>query len=74
MMRQIIVDIVITSDAYLRYYQGSAQDIAAVSRDGRNVRFPANILKPFITHEGIKGAFSIEYDDNNKFKLIRKIS
>ena len=71
-MNQIVVDIYIPADEYLRYYQGTVRDVVANARDGRSVKFPANILKPFVTHEGIKGSFIIEYDVDNKFKEIRR--
>lgn len=54
-------------------YEGVVKDVVARSQDGRRVRFPANILRPFVTHAGIAGRFQIEFDGDNRFKTIEKI-
>ena len=43
------------------------------ARDGRRVQFPANILKPFLLHSGIRGTFCIEFDAAGKFSGIRRV-
>jgi len=63
----------ISSDEYLKYYQGNAKNVITTSIDGRNVQFPANILQPFLMHEGIYGLFSIRYDEKGKLIDIEKI-
>ncbi len=63
----------ISADEYQRYYQGSAKSIATTTVDGRNIKFPANILRPFVTHEGIRGQFKLEYDENSKFVAIKRV-
>lgn len=70
----IIVDIIISSEEYLQHYQGSVSQVAAVSRDGRKVRFPSRILQPFVTREGIRGTFAIRFDSHHKFAGIDRIS
>lgn len=74
MSRSIVVDIKISRDEYLRWYQGTAQDVLTSSVDGRSVRFPAKILQPFVSHEGIQGRFQIQFDDKGKFTHIKKLS
>lgn len=69
----LIVDLVITRDEYLRWYQGAAKSVLAVSRDGRKVSFPAQSLQPYVTHNGIKGTFAIYFDDNNKLLGVEKL-
>lgn len=69
----LIVDLVITRDEYLRWYQGAARSILAKSRDGRKVSFPARSLQPYVTHSGIKGTFAIYFDDNNKLIGVEKL-
>jgi len=63
----------ISSDEFQRLYEGTAKEVSARSIDGRRIRFPANILRPFVTHLGISGIFCIHFDDNNRFQRIEKI-
>lgn len=72
-MNQLIVDLRITPDELLKHYQGVAKVVNATSRDGRRVQFPTNILQPFITRNGICGAFVIGFDENNKFAGIERL-
>lgn len=71
-MPRLIVNLNISSDAYLRHYRGSARDVVATTDDGRSVRFPANILRSVVTHDGVCGSFSIEFDDRGKFVSIER--
>ncbi|MBA56049.1 MAG: hypothetical protein CMK89_16480 [Pseudomonadales bacterium] len=69
----LIVDLTITPEEYLKWYRGSAKAIVATSRDGRKVSFPADSLRPYVTHGGIKGTFAIYFDDNNKLLGVEKL-
>jgi hypothetical protein len=73
-MKKILVDLIISRDEYLRWYQGSAKTVATHTLDGRSVRFPVNILQPYVTHSGINGRFAIAFNDEGKFIKIEKIS
>lgn len=72
-MHTVIIDLTIGADEYLKQYQHASAVVATHSRDGRSVRFPANILRPFVTHTGIKGTFKIQFDDAGKFNGIEKV-
>lgn len=72
-MKTIIVDLTISADEYIKHYQMTRAVVTAKSRDGRSVRFPANILQRFVMHDGIKGSFKIVFDDKGKFKKIEKM-
>lgn len=63
----------ISSDVYLAYYQGAVRSVIATGRDGRRVQFPADRLRPFVTHEGVRGEFELEFDANNKFVALRRV-
>ena len=71
-MREVTLDLAISAQDYLAHYQGSVREVVATSSDGRNIRFPCNILQPFVSHTGIHGQFVISFDDQNKFQGIRK--
>jgi hypothetical protein len=71
-MHSIIVDIVLHEDELLRVYAGRADQILATSADGRRVRFPANILRPFVARDGVHGRFEIRTDANGRFQSIHR--
>lgn len=72
--RAIRFHLSISAEQYLAYYRGEVRQVVVRAYDGRNLRFPANILQPYLTHEGIEGDFVLEYDEGNKFKGIRKVA
>ena len=72
-MQQIIVDISISPDEWIKLYQGSATDVHTRARDGRSVRFPARILSRFFLKDGIQGSFRILFDDQGKFASIERL-
>lgn len=71
-MRRIDVRLSISREEFLRWYSGASGTVRAVAVDGSTVSFPANILQPFVTHEGVTGHFTIYFEDSGKFKEIRK--
>lgn len=73
-MRSIIVPLKIQAEEFQRLYQGNVKDVSARTIDGLSVRFPANILRPYVTHAGIMGTFAIHFSDENKFHSIEKIA
>ena len=50
----------ISGDEYLNYYRGQVKWVVAISNKGLKVKFPANLLKPYITRDGIKAQFILE--------------
>lgn len=72
-MHSITVSLNISSDEYLKAYQGAGKNVFAKDLEGRNVRFPASILRPFVTHSGVHGVFQIEFGETGKFSQIRKV-
>lgn len=73
-MKSIIVNLAISAEEFQRLYEGSAKSVFAHSIDGRSIRFPANILRPFVLHSGIRGTFQIDFDEENRFKSIRRLA
>lgn len=73
MSNTILIDIKITPEEFKKLYEGSAKNANGIARDGRRIQFPATILRPFLTHNGIIGSFEIEFDHQMKFTSIRKI-
>ncbi len=73
LMQTLIVDLRISPDEYLKMYQGVASSVRAQARDGRSIRFPARILQPYVTREGISGSFLISFDEEMKFRAIDRL-
>ncbi len=63
----------ISPELYLSYYQGAVRSVIATGRDGRRVQFPADRLRPFVTHDGVRGEFELEFDVNHKFVALRRV-
>lgn len=72
-MQQIIVDIDISPEEWIKLYQGVATDVHTRARDGRSVRFPARILSRFFLQNGVRGSFRILFDDTGKFTSIERL-
>ena len=72
-MQQIIVDVDISPDEWIKLYQGSATDVHTRARDGRSVRFPARILSRFYLRDGVQGSFRILFDDQGKFVSVKRL-
>ncbi len=70
--RKVRFTLHISAHEYQQYYSGSVRNVVVSANDGRIIQFPANILRPFISHDGIHGEFVIEFDDSNKFVSIKK--
>jgi ribosomal protein L25 (general stress protein Ctc) len=64
----------IESEKYLAYYKGIARDIVVRSEDNKNIKFPADAIRKFLTHEGIFGLFEIQFDENNKLIKISQVN
>ncbi|HFB65988.1 MAG TPA: DUF2835 family protein [Aeromonadales bacterium] len=73
-MPQIEFNLNISREKYLSWYSGNAKQVVARSIHGQNVRFPAERLRPFVTHLGVKGRFIIHFDDQHKFVSLEKVA
>ncbi len=73
MSQTIILDMYISSDDYLRYYNGEVKTVVATAVDGRKVSFPANVLQCVVTHEGIRGRFAISFTSEGRFEKIERL-
>lgn len=72
-MPALVVNLVIAPEEYQRLYAGTAKTVSTQSADGRRVQFPANILRRFVTREGIRGRFIIRFSDDNRFESIERL-
>ncbi len=72
-MPEIRFNLSLSVHEFLAYYEGVARDVIVTGKDGRRLRFPAHVLRPYVTHDGVRGEFILEFDDNHRFQRIRKV-
>jgi hypothetical protein len=72
-MNELCFYLDLTSEQYLRYYRGTARAVSVVSIEGQRLEFPADRLRPFVTHEGVHGLFSLQFDDSNRFVSLQRL-
>ncbi|QEI12612.1 DUF2835 domain-containing protein [Cellvibrio japonicus] len=73
-MKSIDVHLSISAEEFQHLYQGSVRDVLAIADDGRRIRFPAAILRPYVLHDGIRGWFRIHFDEHHRFKSIERMA
>ncbi|MGX5173385.1 DUF2835 family protein [Aliikangiella sp. IMCC44653] len=64
----------ISAQEYLKYYRGQVHSVLVVSDDGKKVRFPANLLQPYVTKLGICGYFCLRYSNLGKVIELVKLT
>lgn len=72
-MHEIIIELAISPEEYLKNYQLPGVNVITKSVDGRVVQLPANLFRPYISREGIKGRFRIFFDDVGKCRSIDRL-
>lgn len=73
-MQEILVDLAIPADEYLRYYQGGVNAVRVRARDGRMVQFPARFLRGFVGHDGVHGSFVLRCDADHRLIAMERIA
>jgi hypothetical protein len=73
-LQRIVIDLRISPEEYQKMYAGLAQSVFARARDGRKVRFPANLLRRFVTAQGVVGSFEFQLDEHNKVQQFRRLN
>ena len=73
-MQQLILDLALPAERYLAWYQGRAERVSMVSRDGRRVSLPAHHLRPFLTHQGVYGSFVLQFTDDGKLIKLERLA
>jgi hypothetical protein len=63
----------LSSENYLAYYRGTAQQVVVRCFDGVTIQFPASLLKQFITSTGIHGNFALTCEDNHKATSLERL-
>ena len=72
-MPAVRVRVHLPAEELLRWYAGAVSEVQARADDGRTVRFPARLLQPWVTRDGVAGHFEIQYDGAGRFTGIRRL-
>lgn len=72
-LKSTIISLSISADEFERLYRGTAKEVIAYSFEGLRIRFPANILRPYVLHSGVHGIFQIDFDEENRFQAIKRL-
>ena len=56
----------LTAEQIRSYYEGIARQVVVRASDGRQVQFPAQWLRRFVTLEGVYGLFEMRFGDDRK--------
>ncbi|MGZ9898184.1 DUF2835 domain-containing protein [Shewanella gaetbuli] len=70
---QFVLNINISYDDFLPYYQGISESVLTNDIHGRQLQIHAKYFKPFLTPVGIKGQFILELDEEGKYKSLIKL-
>lgn len=73
-MTEYEFNLYLSAEKYQQFYSGKVKHVVAQDQQGVTVQFPAAILRPFVTKNGIQGQFVIRMDKNNKFIDIRRVA
>ncbi len=73
MPRSLLFSLAIPAEEILRLYKGEARQVQATSHDGRILRFSAEHLRAFVTHDGVHGTFRIDYEADGRFRQLEKL-
>ncbi|MCB1845018.1 MAG: DUF2835 domain-containing protein [Halioglobus sp.] len=72
-MKSLVLRLAIRSDELLCLYNGHARVVATVAESGQTVRFPANILREHVDHDGVHGRFRIDFSETGKFSAMTRL-
>ena len=67
------VSLSICAEEFVHLYSGSVKNVSCMAADGRRILFPGDILKPFVTQEGVVGRFKIDFDAQMRFVKIEQM-
>ncbi|MDG1478594.1 MAG: DUF2835 family protein [Myxococcota bacterium] len=65
-MRTVVFSVFISANEMLRYYRGTTKTVIVRTEDGLRVGFPAYLLRPHMTHSGVRGRFALQFDQHNR--------
>jgi hypothetical protein len=72
-MPRYVIHLDLPPEKYLDYYRGTIRQVVARCTTGQNIQFPAALLRPHVTHGGIRGTFALSSDDQHKNVRLERV-
>jgi hypothetical protein len=72
-MRRFQFRLDLTAAACEQYYRGQVSQVLARSIDGTSIQFPALLIKPFVSVNGVHGLFTLTCDDDGKNSNLQRV-
>lgn len=72
-MDRIVCDLAVPRAVIEAGYGGSARWLQVRARDGRSVRMPILMLRPWVAHDGVRGAFALDIDGRNRLQRVERL-
>jgi hypothetical protein len=63
----------IPREELLAFYAGRARRISARAHNGQQVELPAEALRRFVDHQGLKGRFEVLVTDDHRLIEVRRV-
>ncbi|MBS1207960.1 MAG: hypothetical protein H6R19_358 [Proteobacteria bacterium] len=64
----------LSPEQYLPYYRGEVAHVVVRCTTGATVQFPAVLLRPFISADGIYGNFVLSCDEQHKGARLQRVA
>ncbi|MEM7084077.1 MAG: DUF2835 family protein [Pseudomonadota bacterium] len=66
-------DIDLSSDEVHTIYTGQTRFIVVQASNGLRLQLPSANFRDFVTHEGLRGRFTVTVDASNRIQSLRKL-
>ncbi|PYG03682.1 MULTISPECIES: DUF2835 family protein [unclassified Thioalkalivibrio] len=73
-MQRFRIRLDISPDMMEQYYSGRSTTVFAISEAGVSVQFPARLLRPHMTHDGIHGLFELVTENDYRLRDFRRLT
>ncbi len=64
----------IAPDEWLVLYRGEVDAIIATADNGKRVRFPANVMQPYVLHQGLIGHFRLFFNEQMRYVEVQRLA
>lgn len=73
-MPALIFELNLSAEKMMGYYRGQIKTVVARATNGQSVQFPASALQKHVLQDGVHGHFRMEFDEQNKFVGLERLS
>jgi len=63
----------ISPQRFLVFYRGEIRQVFVRCFNGLKIKFPASLLKQFVTADGVHGDFVLTCEDDNKGAVLQRL-